>query len=137
MEQLIPLKTAISGKKYDVYRLIEDENGLRIFLCGSDLNDKIQICFPAEVCMYRNIDESYAIPITEKLYKEYGHDYIANDTLFEVQNSVFAKEVEKGSYGTIKADALFHLRIISVNFYIDVVTFKAPDICRVDNVPNS
>lgn len=129
-EELCLWRRVTENKKYDIYKVIEDESGLTLRLISEDDGITLGLHWDVLVCAYRNIDESFWIDKLEELISLYGESFITSNTFFFVKNSAFSKEVENGCKKTIRAENMFHLKIISSNSIFDVVSLGEPKVFK-------
>lgn len=114
----------ISGK-FDIEKLEEDSDGLRIYFIDKN-DDRSILEYKVTVCSYKNTDESFWINTLDEIIKLYGEAFITKNTFFKVAESSYSKEIEDGTYGTVSANNLFHLKIVAGNAIIDVISFGEP-----------
>ncbi len=55
---------------YDIMKVVDDEDGLKIFL--ADENNEIIVSYDTIVCSYQTTEESFFIKDVEKLIVKYG-----------------------------------------------------------------
>ena len=133
MDELIVWKKAKGfGNKFDIDQVMENADGLRILLTEVNTNQKISLSYDGLVCSYKNTDESFCLPTLSALGKTYGMNFIAQNTFFEVLNSSYVKEIESGGHGVLRAQDLFHLKIMGANAIFDIVSFARPVIQKED-----
>lgn len=119
------------GRKYDIFEVLEDFNGLKLKLYNVDKEEQIELVYDSMVCTYKSVDESFWINIFNTISNTYGSSYITQNTFFEVTESSYAIEIEKGTCGAVSAEKLHHLKIIAANSIFDIIAFKEPRINRI------
>lgn len=134
MEEMIVWKEAENiHEPYDILKIIDDEDGLKIFLsCKNKKN--IIVSYDTIVCSYMSTEESFFIKGVEKLINRYGLEYIAHNTFFVVQNSDYLNEIDRNTSGALRLCDLFHLRIVSINHIMDIISFGAPTIRETEDI---
>ena len=115
-------------------KLIETCDGLEITLMARDDSRGIKIIFPYSVISYQSTEEENRCKTLGFLDKEYGTDFYAKWTLFEVQDSVLLKWArEESIYGGC-GDAIEMYRhvkqftLITTDEFIDIITSYDPEI---------
>lgn len=123
----------LPGKMY-TEQLIETCDGLEITLLARDDSRGIKIIFPYSVISYQSTEEENRCKTLGFLDKEYGTDFYAKWTLFEVQDSVLLKWArEESIYGGCD-DAIEMYRhvkqftLITSDEFIDIITSYDPEI---------
>ncbi len=117
------------GGKYDIERLEENSDGLKIILSSIDKKEeKLLLEYKCVVCSYKNTEESFWTSQFEKLEDVYGYEFLTQHTFFKVSDSRYSKEIESGSYGAVSKEEVFHLEVIGGNAIIDIVSFGEPTL---------
>ena len=116
----------LPGKMY-TEKLIETCDGLEITLMARDDSRGIKIIFPYSVISYQSTEEENRCKTLGFLDKEYGTDFYAKWTLFEVQDSALIKWVQEES--CIGDDLqVKQFTLLTADEVIDIITRYDPDI---------
>lgn len=121
-------------EKMYMEKLIETCDGLEITLKALDDSCGIKILFENSVISYQNTYERNRYKTLCLLDKEYGKNFYAKWTLFEVQDSSLLKWVREESY-IDNEDIGTHFRLkqltlLTADEFIDIVTYDYPKIRR-------
>ena len=117
-------------RKYDVIGLIENPDRLQILLSSIEDVSQITVQFPGFVYAYRSTVELAALETINQIKATEGKQtYTASDwTFFIVENSSYAKQIERASQGIYPASALIHFVIVAGTCLIEVLTSLMPEI---------
>lgn len=116
----------VYGKKYDIYRVIDDCDAFLLYLQEEDGKQRLILRYECLIFSYKMIYEGMWLETFSELSKIYGSDFITENTFFRVDDSSYAIEIEKNCYGTISANDMYHIKIISSNSIYDIVSYGEP-----------
>lgn len=114
------------GRKHDGYMILHDQGGLRIVMTDVYTDADIELVYDKPVLYYEYFDEGYWIKDVERLLEEYGKPLIHSHTFFVVRESSLIKRLEAESHGALRAEDLFHLKVVEGDGLIDIVSFDPP-----------
>lgn len=116
-------------RKYDVIKLVEDPDGLQMLLSSIENASQITIQFPGFVYAYRSTEELAALETINQIEAKEGDiTYIASDwTFFVVENSSYAKHIERASQEIYSASEFIHFAIVADTCLIEVLTSLMPE----------
>lgn len=120
-------------KKYNIIKVVEDFNGLRLVLSSNSHSEEyITLDYTnCSIYSYRNYDESCWLPPLYSYVKVYGNRILADHTFFEVVDSEYKKQIsEWGACICLKPDELFHLMVIAGDSIFEIVSRGEPDILQ-------
>ena len=119
-------------RKMYMEKLIETCDGLEITLKALDDSCGIKILFESSVISYQNTYEGNRYKTLNFLDKEYGKNFYAKWTLFEVQDSSLLKWIREESYiDNEDIDTYFCLKqltFLTADEFIDIITYDYPKI---------
>lgn len=116
--------------KYFICKVVDDEDGLQLFLISHDDTKKICVQFPGMVYAYRNRLELAALYTIDKI-EDNTRAYSASDwTFFVVENSSYAKEIAKESQDIYPFSQLIHFAIVGGQALFEVITDTLPVITK-------
>lgn len=114
--------------KYFICKVVDDEDGLQLFLISNDYTKKICVQFPGMVYAYRNRLELAALCTLDKI-EDKTRGFLASDwTFFVVENSAYAKEIAKESQDIYPFSRLIHFAIVGGQALFEVITDALPII---------
>ncbi len=116
----------IPNKMY-MEKLIDGYDGLEIILKARDDRSGVKITFPYLVLSYQSTDEGTRYKTLIFLDNEYGTDFYAKWTLFEVQDSALIKWVQEESCIGDDLQAK-QFTLLTSDEFIDIITLGDPDI---------
>jgi putative uncharacterized protein (fragment) len=116
----------IPNKMY-MEKLIDGYDGLEIILKVRDDRSGVKITFPYLVLSYQSTDEGTRYKTLIFLDNEYGTDFYAKWTLFEVQDSALIKWVQEESCIGDDLQAK-QFTLLTSDEFIDIITLGDPDI---------
>jgi hypothetical protein len=115
-------------RKYYIHSIVDNFNGLYVFLFDTDDSSKINVQFPGRVYAYRSVEELAALSYLESVNDKNGNWMASEWTFFVVQNSSYAREVAKNSYDVYSFDSLIHIAIISGESLFEIITDMLPEV---------
>ena len=116
--------------KYFICKMVDDEDGLQLFLISNDYTKKICVQFPGMVYAYRNRLELAALRTLDKI-EDKTRGFSASDwTFFVVENSAYAKEIAKESQDIYLFSQLIHFAIVGGQALFEVITDALPIIAK-------
>lgn len=127
-EQWVPvIYKALTRHNY-VESLIYGNKSLRITLFDhEDEKKRIIISFADTVLLYRSTNESYAFERIDVMMKAKEDTTLyAENTIFNVINSGYVKELSLFSHTIAKNSSLLHFALIPIDWVIDVIATKEP-----------
>lgn len=114
--------------KYFICKVVDDEDGLQLFLISNDYTKKICVQFPGMVYAYRTRLELAALCTLDKI-EDKTRGFLASDwTFFVVENSGYAKEIAKESQDIYPFSRLIHFAIVGGQALFEVITDALPII---------
>lgn len=115
-------------KKYFISKMVDDEDGLLLFLISVDYKKKICVRFPGMVYAYRNRLELAALCTLDKI-EDKTRAFTASDwTFFVVENSAYTKEIAKESQDIYSFSQLIHFAIVGGQALFEIITDVLPVI---------
>lgn len=124
------------NQKLDIERLVDDYNGLRIYMFNTNNQDQEYVLDTANctVCTYRSIEDLFRVT-TKRMYLGTNEVEINCNTFFEVVNSDLIEEVRtNGLIGQHPPQEYHHIVILAGNSTFELVTFKAPELKSVESL---
>lgn len=114
--------------KYFICKVVDDEDGLQLFLISNDYTKQICVQFPGMVYAYRTRLELAALCTLDKI-EDKTRGFLASDwTFFVVENSAYAKEIAKESQDIYPFSQLIHFAIVGGQALFEVITDALPII---------
>ena len=105
-----------------VETVVDNYDGLKIFMKGKDQEDPILEIFFHEKILYRNIDESYFCRTIDSASAQRSSPFVL------VENSQLLKWFHEESYEIYKGDDIKHYLFFSGNDCIDVLSSSQPQV---------
>lgn len=104
--------------KYFICKIVDDEDGLQLLLISNDYTKKICVQFPGMVYAYRTRLELAALCTLDKIEDE-TRGFLASDwTFFVVENSAYAKRLQKNRKTYIHFHSLSILLLLEAKHYL-------------------
>lgn len=115
-------------KKYFISKVVDDEDGLQLFLISNDYTKKICVQFPGMVYAYRNRLELAALCTLDEI-EDKARGFCASDwTFFVVENSTYAQEIATESQDIYPFSQLIHFAIVGSQALFEAITDILPVI---------
>lgn len=114
--------------KYFIHKVVDDEDGLQLFLISNDYTKKICVQFPGMVYAYRNRLELAVLCTLDKIEDQTRGFWASDWTFFVVENSAYAKEIAKESQGIYPVSQLIHFAVVGGQALFEVITDALPII---------
>lgn len=115
-------------KKYFISKVVDDEDGLQLFLISVDYKKQICVQFPGMVYAYRNRLELAASATLDKITDETGVLTASDWTFFVVENSSCAKEIAEESQDIYPFSQLIHFAVVGGQALFEIITDALPVI---------
>lgn len=113
-------------KKYYISKVVDDEDGLCLFLISVSNQKKLCVRFPGMVYAYRNRLELAALRTLDTI-AEQTEGFTASDwTFFLVENSAYAKEIAAESQDIYPFSQLIHVAVVAGQALFEVITNTLP-----------
>lgn len=116
--------------KYYLHGVLDDVDGLRIFLEGFNGESPVTVQFPGYVVSYRCTEEQAAFLTLSKITGQIGCHAFSSWTFFAVENSPYIQQIAYESQGIYPAQNLMHFAIIHADGILEVITSEPPQICK-------
>ena len=114
--------------KYFICKVVDDEDGLQLFLISNDYTKQICVQFPGMVYAYRTRLELAALCTLDKI-EDKTIGFLTSDwTFFVVENSAYAKEIAEESQDIYPFSQLIHFAIVGGQALFEVITDTLPII---------
>lgn len=116
----------VKNKRYQLERILYDEEGLTISLFDNDIPSKsIMVRFEYIVQAYRVMEERYRLTLFGRLKEMTPY---VDKTFFRVENSEYLKWCSKESGTISENEEVIHYAFITDDFVIDVIADEEPII---------
>lgn len=116
--------------KYFIKKIVDDENGLYVFLVSIEDDSSICMKFPGTVYAYRSLDELSALGTMDHVVDETGHFMASDWTFFLVEQSSYVETIKAGSKGVYSDYDLIHLVVLAGESLFEVITDMLPYITK-------
>lgn len=116
--------------KYFIKKIVDDENGLYVFLVSIEDDSSICMEFPGTVYAYRSMDELSALGTMDHVVDETGHFMASDCTFFLVEQSSYVETIKAGSKGVYSDYDLIHFVVLSGESLFEVITDMLPHITK-------
>lgn len=116
--------------KYFVCKVVDDADGLRLFLISNDYKKKICVQFPGMVYAYRNRLELAALRTLNEVADNTGAFKVSDWTFFVVENSAYANEIAKDSQDIYPFSQLIHFAVVGGQALFEAITDTLPVIIQ-------
>lgn len=114
--------------KYFIHGILDDLNGLRVYLCDFYGDSSITILFSGFVYSYRYNEEQAILRTLSEVSAKFGRDFLSTWTFFVVHNSRYAEQIDFTSQGIYSAKDLIHFNIVDGDGVLEVITDAYPQI---------
>ena len=117
------------ANEYFINSIVDNPDGMYLFLSGVDEDSHITIQFPGRVLSYRTSDSLASLRSRMAFVDREGKPISVNELFYVVENSEYAKAVEWDSQGIYQCDRMVHFVLESPNGIFEVITELEPQIC--------
>ena len=118
------------AKEYFINSIVDNPDGMYMFLSGADMESHITIQFPGRVLSYRTSVDLACLRSRMAFVDEKKQTIMEYVPFFFVENSAYAKSIEWDSQGIYKCEQMVHFVLDSSDGIFEVITELAPKICN-------
>lgn len=113
---------------YDIIKIEDNIENLKIFLRHMKINREIEICFDGGVLAYRTTDESFRINLIHELTQKYGKSFYVDWSFFKVEESNYLKWLVDEAFRTVSESKVNHFSIMGPDLIVDILAFDESEI---------